>query len=133
MEYTSNISVLSHSSSHEILHSTPLPYAPLPYAPLPHIYLMHPYLTSTLPVLTTLFSTVPHPLYPTTPIPLHPYRNRVAASDNIKSVPLKAMLAAYGHAFSVQSNYVSLQPDWMGSPQYPANAPNQQQQQHQWK
>eukprot|EP01038_Epipyxis_sp_PR26KG_P008631 gene8631-11664_t len=35
-------------------------------------------------------------------------RNRVAATDNIKSVPLKAMLAAYPHLFVVQSNYVSL-------------------------
>lgn len=37
-------------------------------------------------------------------------RNRIAASDNIKSVPLKAMLAAYPHFFIVQNNYVSLQP-----------------------
>ena len=37
-------------------------------------------------------------------------RNRIAATDNIKSVPLKAMLAAYPHFFSVQNNYVTLHP-----------------------
>jgi hypothetical protein len=35
-------------------------------------------------------------------------RNRVSATDNLKSVPLKAMLAAYPQYFVVQSNYVTL-------------------------
>jgi len=35
-------------------------------------------------------------------------RNRVSANDNIKSVPLKAMLSAYPQYFVLESNLVSL-------------------------
>lgn len=35
-------------------------------------------------------------------------RNRLNAPDNIKSVPLKALLAAYPHLFEVQNNQVTL-------------------------
>ena len=35
-------------------------------------------------------------------------RNRINAPDNIKSVPLKAMLAAYPHLFVVRNNQVAL-------------------------
>ena len=35
-------------------------------------------------------------------------RNRIAASDNVKSVPLKALLAAYPHLFELRGNHVSL-------------------------
>jgi hypothetical protein len=37
-------------------------------------------------------------------------RNRISAVDNIKSVPLKAMLTAYPHLFSLESNFVYLNP-----------------------
>jgi len=37
-------------------------------------------------------------------------RNRIAAVDNVKSVPLKAMLAAYSQYFILDGNYVSLNP-----------------------
>lgn len=42
-------------------------------------------------------------------------RNRVCATDNLKSVPLKAMLAAYPQYFVVQSNYVTLHPSMLTS------------------
>jgi hypothetical protein len=35
-------------------------------------------------------------------------RNRISAVDNIKSVPLKAMLVAYPHLFVLENNYVYL-------------------------
>lgn len=35
-------------------------------------------------------------------------RNRISAVDNIKSVPLKALISAYSHLFSLEGNYVSL-------------------------
>jgi hypothetical protein len=37
-------------------------------------------------------------------------RNRISAVDNIKSVPLKAMLTAYPLLFSLESNFVYLNP-----------------------
>lgn len=38
-------------------------------------------------------------------------RSRVNATDNIKSVPLKAMLSGYPNFFTVRSNQVILAPD----------------------
>ena len=56
-------------------------------------------------------------------------RSRVNATDNIKSVPLKALLSGYPAFFVVRGNQVGLTPALLGQP--PAHQQHQQHQHHQ--